>query len=122
MFLLQEFGFDDLKEYAEKFGNIIQKVVNTIKNAIEGFKSLINMWDDFDIGELFDRFIAAIKDMPKTVLNLKKIGRKVFRILADYVDLPPIVEMIRDLVEYVNTLFSDIKEDIMTFYNVSMTY
>ena len=57
--------------------------------------------------------------MPKSVVSLKKIGKKVLRILSEHVELPPVIEKIKELVTYCITVFNDIKDDIMKFYNVS---
>lgn len=93
-----------------------------MKDITSQFKQLVNVWKNFDIGEAFDNFIEAIKNLPKKVLDLKKIGRKILRTLDEYVDLPPVVQTIKELVEYVSNVFHDIKSDVMEFYHVSGIY
>ena len=71
------------------------------------------------MGDIWTEFVNSVKALPKDVQNLRKVARKVLKTLEEYTDLPPVYTLIKNLVNKVETLFNDIKTDVMTLYNVS---
>ena len=81
--------------------------------------TMSNSYDGHSAEELVNDFIQIINELPYKVVDLRQVGRRVFAALDQYAGLPPVVKRVTDLVKKVVTLFKDIKEDIMRFYNVS---
>ena len=56
------------------------------------------------------------------ILNLRSTAVKMARELGEFIvlELPPFVQPLKDLVEYVSNLFSRVKSDFMDFYTVRM--
>ena len=108
---------------AELYDTIVKEVIVDIKEAIQMFKNnneaLVVDAGKFDFDKIIKTLIAAITNLPRTVVSLRGVGRKILRIVGQFEDMPPVVNQINELVSYVSELFNDIKTDIMNMYNVS---
>jgi len=108
---------------AELYDTIVNKVVVDIKDAMKMFKenaeALVVDTVKIDFDKIIKTLIAAIRNLPRTVISLRGVGRKILRIVGQFEDMPRVVNQINELVSYVSDLFNDIKTDIMNMYNVS---
>ena len=90
--------------------------------AIKRFKNLIEAVEGRSLSNIFEKIIKAVEDLPNRVDGLRYLSRRLIKRLAQYADLPPIVEAVRNLVERVATLYNDIRTDVMEFYNVRVFF
>ena len=108
---------------AELYDTIVNEVIVDIKKAIQMFKNnteaLVVDAGKFNFDEIIKTLIAAITNLPQTVISMRGVGRKILRIVGQFEDMPPVVDQINELVSYVSDLFNDIKTDVMNMYNVS---
>ena len=119
--IFQEFGFENIQQFAEKFGKIAQKVYNSITKAVRSFENLLKAGRGLNIGEIFDNFQSIIKDLPKKVFNFPKITKRILQTIEEApIGLPPSVEKLKHLSHRIQTLFKDIREDVMTVHDVSI--
>ena len=95
-------------------------VIKTIKDAVKSFKSLVSTFKNTDFSDIIKHLIESVKQLPRNVLNLRRIGKRIYKAIGKFVELPPVVTQVKNLVTKVTTLFNDIKTDVMTLYNVSM--
>ena len=70
----------------------------------------------FRFSDIMKHLIESVKQLPRKVLNLHIIGKTV----GKFVELPPFVTTVKDLVTKVTTLFKDIKTSVMNPYSVSI--
>ena len=90
-----------------------------LKGSAKSFKSLVSTFKNTDFGDIIKKLIAAVKQLPRTVLNLRRVGQRLYKAVGKFGELPPVVKQVKDLITKVKTLFKDIKTDVMEFYNVS---
>ena len=98
----------------------MKTVTGTIMKAVGTFKSLVSNFKNTNFGDIIKMFIDSVKQLPRKVSNLRRIGTRIFKKIGEFADLPPVVTTIKDLVTKVTTLFRDIKTDIMNLHAVSM--
>ncbi|KAK2175673.1 hypothetical protein NP493_715g02033 [Ridgeia piscesae] len=119
--ILKEYGYDKIKKMAELYDTIVNEVVVDIKDAMKMFKenaeALVVDTVKIDFDKIIKTLIAAIRNLPRTVISLRGVGRKILRIVGQFEDMPRVVNQINELVSYVSDLFNDIKTDIMNMYN-----
>ncbi|XP_070572594.1 uncharacterized protein [Ptychodera flava] len=114
--ILQEYGFDDIIEIVELYDKVVNEVVNSVKNTIKRFKNLLSLTKS-NVNEIFDDFVETVEDLPNRVRDFRKIGKDLIRKIGQYSELPDFITDVRNVVDRVNTLFHDIKTDVMKFYN-----
>ena len=88
--------------------------------AVGRFKSLVTNFKNTNFGDIIKKLIDSVKQLPRKVINLRRIGTRIFKKIGEFTELPPVVTTIKDLVTKVTTLFKDIKTDIMNLHAVSM--
>ena len=64
--------------------------------------------------------IESVKQLPCKVLNLHIIGKRINKTVGKFVELPPFVTTVKDLVTKAITLFKDVNTSIMNPYSVSI--
>ena len=116
---MQEYGFDSIAKIADLYNNVVKKLIGKITGAVKSFKRLIASGESTDFRGIIEQLIAAVKQLPSKVLNLRRIGKRIYQAIGQFVELPPVVAKVKALVTKVSTLFKDIKTDVMTLYNVS---
>ncbi|KAK3612510.1 hypothetical protein CHS0354_024481 [Potamilus streckersoni] len=107
-------GFDLVKQ----FDALVKNVVGAIKTGIELFRDLIS--GNF-LKTIVNGFVQALEELPNTVANLRTHAESVVAKLGrlNLEKLPSFIKPLKQLVTHVTNLFTDIKNDVMTFYNVS---
>ena len=115
---MQEFDFEAAAKHAKRLDKMIGLAVSTLKLSITNFKHLVSFVNGLSIDDIIEGFVGIVKNLPKHILSFRQIAKKLFLALDDYTSLPPVIFMVRDLVEKVSDLFNDVKHDVMTLYNV----
>lgn len=101
------------------YNNVVSDVIGTIKESVRTFKSLVSSFKNTNFDDIIQNLIESVKQLPRKVLNLRKIGKRIFKEIGEFAELPPVVVTVKDLVTKVATLFRDIKTDIMNLHSVS---
>ena len=117
---LQEYNYETIQKFADLYNKVVNNVTTTIKTSVETFKSLVTSFKNTNFNDIIKNLIESVKQMPRKVLNLRRIGKRIFKAIGSFAELPPVVKTVKDLVTKVTTLFKDIKTDIMNLYSVSM--
>ena len=92
-----------------------------LKEGVKSFKNLVSNFKNTDFKDIIKNLIESVKQFPRKVLNLRRIGKLIYKAIGKFVELPPVVTQVKGLVNKVSTLFNDIKTDVMNLYNVSIT-
>ena len=100
----------------------MKTVIGTIKKSVETFSRLVSSFKGTNFDDIVKNFIESVKRLPRKVLNLRRIGKRLYKAIGAFVDLPPVVATVKGLVTKVTTLFKDIKTDIMNLYSVSIIF
>ena len=74
----------------------------------------------FRFSDIMKNLIESVNQLPRKLLNLHIIGKCINKTVDKFVELPPFVTTVKDLVTKVTTLFKDIKTSIMNPYSVSI--
>ena len=111
---------EEALKFAEKMDRVINNVVRKVMSTIENFKRLVSTIRGFDIGDIIDDFINAIRNLPREVFDLRKIAKRISKVLDEYEALPPVFYQIKDFVRKVTGLFNDVKYDVINLYNVNI--
>ena len=98
----------------------MKTVTGTIMKAVGTFKNLVSNFKNTNFGDVIKKLIESVKQLPRKVINLRRIGTRIYKKIGEFSDLPPVVTTIKDLVTKVATLFRDIKTEIMNLHAVSM--
>ena len=117
-FLFQEYGYDKIQRFADIYDKSVKKVISLIRGAVEQFRTLVSTFKGTDFSEILKNLIESVKQLPKKVFNLRRIGKRIYKAVGKFVELPPVVTHVKDLITKVTTLFTDIKTDVMNLYNV----
>ncbi|XP_022103294.1 uncharacterized protein LOC110986022 [Acanthaster planci] len=114
--ILQEFGVERISDFVKAYDLIIGQVVGNIRRAVDIVVGLFN--GDLSIGQLFDDFVQALEDIPQNVANLRSVATRAVSRLAQFDpdQLPPSFRGVINVVNKATQLFSDIKTDVMEFY------
>ena len=70
----------------------------------------------FRFSDIMKNLIESVNQLPRKLLNLHIIGKCINKTVGKFVELPPFVTTVKDLVTKVTTLF----KDIMNPYSVSI--
>ena len=119
-FTFQEYGYDKIQRFAEIYDKVVKKVISLIKGAVESFTTLVSTFKGTNFSDILKNLIESVKQLPKKVFNLRRIGKRIYKAVGKFVELPPVVTHVKDLITKVTTLFTDIKTDVMKLYNVRM--
>lgn len=119
---IQEYGYDAIEKFADLYDKFVKKVITTIKGSVESFKALVSAFKDTKFSDIIDNLIESVKQLPAKVFNLRRIGKRIYKAIGKFVELPPVVTHVKNLVTKVTTLFNDIKTDVMKLYNVSRRF
>ena len=93
---------------------VVDNVVKRLMRSVTSFKSLVSKF-----GDIVEDLTAAVKRLPRAVLNLRRVGQRLYKAVGKFIELPPVVKQVKDLTTTVTALFKDIKTDVMQLYNVS---
>ncbi|KAI0217504.1 hypothetical protein LSAT2_030722 [Lamellibrachia satsuma] len=115
--ILKEYGYDAIEKFADLYDKFVKKVITTIKGSVESFKALVSAFKDTKFSDIIDNLIESVKQLPAKVFNLRRIGKRIYKAIGKFVELPPVVTHVKNLVTKVTTLFNDIKTDVMKLYN-----
>ncbi|KAK2165104.1 hypothetical protein NP493_1383g00012 [Ridgeia piscesae] len=115
--ILKEYDYDQIQKFAELYDTVVNTVVTTIKDAVKSFKNLVSTFKNTDFSDIIDNLIESVKQLPRKVFNLRRIGKRIYKAIGKFVELPPVVTQVKGLITKVTTLFSDIKTDIMNLYD-----
>ncbi|KAK2165040.1 hypothetical protein NP493_1368g00013 [Ridgeia piscesae] len=115
--ILKEYGYDQIQKFAELYDTVVNTVVTTIKDAVKSFKNLVSTFKNTDFSDIIDNLIESVKQLPRKVFNLRRIGKRIYKAIGKFVELPPVVTQVKGLITKVTTLFNDIKTDIMNLYD-----
>ena len=116
---MQENAYDQTQRFAELYNSVVNTVVTTIKDAVKSFKSLLS-FKNMNFSDIVNKLIEAVKQLPRKVFNLRRVGQRLHNATGKFVELPPVVTQVKELITKVTTLFNDIKINVMTFYDVSI--
>ena len=116
----KEYNYEEIQKFAELYKKVVNTVIKTIKDAVKSFQSLVTTFKNTQFSDIIKDLIESVKQLPRNVLNLRRIGKRIYKAIGKFVELPPVVTQVKNLVTKVMTLFNDIKTDVMTLYNVSM--
>ncbi|XP_038050876.1 uncharacterized protein LOC119724026 [Patiria miniata] len=114
--ILQEFGVDCISDLVKLYDLIIGRVVGNIRRAVDVVVKLFN--SEISIVQLFDDFVHSLENIPATITNLRSVANKVMSRLSQ-IDPDQMPASFRGVISVVNKatqLFSDIKTDVMEFY------
>ena len=117
---LQEYNYEAIQKFADLYNKVVKNVIGTIKTSVETFKSLVTSFKNTNFDDIINNLIESVKQLPSKVFNLRRIGKRIYKAIGAFVDLPPVVATVKNLVTKVTTLFKDIKTDTMKLYSVSM--
>ena len=116
---MQENAYDQTQRFAELYNSVVNTVVTTIKDAAKSFKSLLSV-NNTKFSDIVRNLVEAVKQLPRKVFNLRRIGQRLHNATGKFVELPPVVTQVKELITKVTTLFNDIKIKIMMLYDVSI--
>ena len=119
LILFQEYNYEAIQKFADLYDNVVKKVVNIITESVNSFKKLIETFRNTKFSDILRNLIESVKQLPAKVFNLRRIGKRLYKAIGKFVELPPVVTQVKGLVTKVTTLFNDIKTDVMKLYNVS---
>ena len=117
---MQEYNYETIQKFADLYNKVFKKVFGTIKTSVKMFKSLVTGFKKTKFDDIIKNLIESVKQLPSKVLNLRRIGKRIYKAIGKFVELPPVVKTVKDLVTKVTTLFKDIKTSVMNLYTVSM--
>ncbi|XP_038050867.1 uncharacterized protein LOC119724018 [Patiria miniata] len=114
--ILQEFGVERITDFAKVYDLIIGQVVGNIRRAVDVVVKLFN--GEISIAQLFDDFVQSLENIPTSVTNLRSVAMQAVSRLSQF-DPDQMPASFRGVISVVNKatqLFSDIKTDVMEFY------
>ncbi|XP_066298079.1 uncharacterized protein [Branchiostoma lanceolatum] len=114
--IFQEFNFEEVFRLVKLFDRVINQVVGNIKDTIIRFKQLLGR-STGSIDGIFQDIIEAVENLPNQVREFRVKAKEFTRKTGKYTDLPPVVENVKQVVQRVSTLISDVKVEVMEFYN-----
>ncbi|XP_035698712.1 uncharacterized protein LOC118431577 [Branchiostoma floridae] len=114
--IFQEFNFEEVFRLVKLFDRVINQVVGNVKNNIIRFKQLLGRTTG-SIDGIFRDIIEAVKNLPNQVREFRVKAKEFIRKAGEYTNLPPVVENVKQVVQRVSTLISDVKAEVMEFYN-----
>jgi phage-related protein len=99
------------------FDRIVKTVVDPIKNAIQAFKNIVQLFDK-GIEYIVNKIIELVKNFP---LILEDIINNVIKAVLKVIDYGgvPWIDQIKKIIIKARYFVEDVKEDITEFYNVS---
>ncbi|XP_038062441.1 uncharacterized protein LOC119732930 [Patiria miniata] len=114
--ILQEFGVERISDFVKVYDLIIGQVVGNIRRAVDIVVGLFN--GDISISQLFDNFVQALENIPSNITNVRSVAYKAVSRLSQFDpdQLPPSFRGVINVVNKATQLFSDIKTDVMEFY------
>ena len=101
------------------YDKVVNEVVKVIKHSVKTFKDLTSTYQNKAFSTIIDDITQAVQQMPGKVFDLRRIGKRIFKAIGKFVELPPVVIQVKGLITKVTTLFNDIKTDVMELYDVS---
>ena len=116
---LQEYSYDQIEKFADLYDKVVNEVVKVIKHSVKTFKDLTSTYQNTAFSDIIDTITQSVKQMPGKVVDLRRIGKRIFKAIGKFVELPPVVTQVKGLITKVTTLFNDIKTDVMELYDVS---
>ncbi|XP_078658229.1 uncharacterized protein LOC144903712 [Branchiostoma floridae x Branchiostoma belcheri] len=114
--IFQEFNFEEVFKLVKLFDGVINKVIGNVKNNIIRFKKLLGSTTG-SIDGIFKDIVDAAENLPNQVREFKAKAKEFIKKVGEYINLPPAVENVKQVVHRVSTLISDVKADVMEFYN-----
>ena len=120
--MFQEYNYEAIQKFADLYDKVVKKVVNIITEAVNKFKELVGTFKNTKFSDILHNLIESVKQLPGKVFNLRRIGKRLYKAIGKFVELPPVVTQVKGLVTKVTTLFNDIKTDVMKLYNVSTPF
>ncbi|XP_033637389.1 uncharacterized protein LOC117298318 isoform X2 [Asterias rubens] len=114
--ILQEFGVERIKDLVKLYDLIIGQVVGNIVRAVDIVVDLFN--GDTSINKLFDDFVEALENIPSRISGMRSVAANAVARLSQFDpdQLPPSIRGVIKVVNDAAQLFSDIKTDVMEFY------
>ncbi|XP_022102001.1 uncharacterized protein LOC110985344 [Acanthaster planci] len=114
--ILQEFGVDRINELTKLYDTVIGKVVGNIVRGVDIIVDLFN--GDSRISELFDELVQTLEGIPGRISNVRSAAANAVARLSQFDpdQLPPSIRGVIGVVNKAAQLFSDIKTDVMEFY------
>ena len=119
---MQEYNYETIQKFADLYNKVVKNVFGTIKTSVKMFNSLVTGFKKTKFDDIIRNLIESVKQLPSKVLNLRRIGKRIYKAIGKFVELPPVVKTVKDLVTKVTTLFKDIKASVMNLYSVSMIF
>ena len=119
---LQEYSYDAITEVFDLFKTVLPKVIKTITTAVITFKELISTVQNRDFNSIISGLVHAAKQMVHKVTNLRQIGMRIYKAVGKFVELPPVITRVTNMVAKVTSIFRDINNDVMKLYKVSVVY
>ncbi|XP_052090897.1 uncharacterized protein LOC127727822 [Mytilus californianus] len=108
----------------KKILNMALRFDKVVKNIVGGIKKGINLFMDVISGRLsiktiVQNLVKALKGLPAKVADLRSRASNAIKTIGqfDEIQLPPFIKPVKNLINKVQTLFNDIKTDVMNFYN-----
>ncbi|XP_078575734.1 uncharacterized protein LOC144861638 [Branchiostoma floridae x Branchiostoma japonicum] len=114
--VFHEFNYEEIFQLVKKFDGVINQVVGNVKNNIIRFRKLLGRKTG-SIDGTFDDIIKSVEKFPDQVKELKVKAKNFTRKAGEYTNLHPVVENVKQVVQRVSTLISDVKDDVMEFYH-----
>ena len=95
-------------------------VITTLKQSANEFRDLISTYKDMDFGHIIGNLTETVKELPRKVFDLRRLGRVLFRAQGKFDKLPPAFAEVNVFISEVTTLFNDVKTDVMNLYMVRL--
>ncbi|XP_038050894.1 uncharacterized protein LOC119724045 [Patiria miniata] len=114
--ILQEFGVDRISDLAKVYDIVIDKVVGNIVKSVDMVVDLFN--GDSKVSMLFDNLEQTLEGIPGRIGDVRSLSANAVARLSQFDpdQLPPSIRGVIDVVNRAAQLFSDIKTDVMEFY------
>ncbi|XP_070573689.1 uncharacterized protein [Ptychodera flava] len=114
--ILQEYGYADVQKMVDLYDAVVNNVVKSVRDTLITFENLLTV-TKINVRELFDDLVNVVENLPNYVKDLRKIARSLVKTVGQYSGLPDFITDVRNVVDRVNALFTDIKTDVMKLYN-----
>ncbi|XP_021353372.1 uncharacterized protein LOC110450253 [Mizuhopecten yessoensis] len=115
--ILQEGEMKKIAKLAKNFDKSIKNIVNAVETGVNLFKDIID--GKFSIKDIVQSFVDALQELPGKVWDLRYRAVRAMHMFGqlDENELPKFLRPLRNLIYKVTTLYSDIKTDVLNFYN-----
>nr|XP_006820036.1 PREDICTED: uncharacterized protein LOC102804939 [Saccoglossus kowalevskii] len=114
--VLQEWDYNMIEQRTHHYDEVVYKVIGDLRDPITNFTELM-FQDDKSPRELFTNLALAAGKLIDDVKDLRRTARVATRTVGSYSDLSVVYLDVLNIVERVDSLFNNMKSDVMDFYN-----